>query len=130
MARCLPMLCLVSLFLTGCGAAPPPTYPLRGTVSFNDKPLANGEVYFILPGEVPLIFPIKDGAFSGTAKSATYRVEICAYRPRQDPVGMPGEKMAPPPENYIPAPFNVQSKLTASVEASGANEFSFAVKGN
>lgn len=118
--------CIVfSLLADGCGAPATPTFPVHGQVTLDGKPLDGGEAYFVVPGKPPLIFAIKDGAFNGTAPAGSYRVEICAYRPRQTPVGMPGEKMPDTPENYIPSRFNTQSELSATVKASNQNAVQF-----
>ena len=102
---------------------------VSGNVTLDGKPLQEGEVYFSIPGLVPRMFPIRNGAFAGRAREGVHRVQICAYRPRkkesQPPMPMTG--LQPPPENYIPARFNVESTLTATVRADGSNTFDFAV---
>jgi hypothetical protein len=118
--------CIIfSLLANGCGPTAASTFPVEGQVTLDGKSLESGEVYFVVPGKTPLIFAIKDGAFNGMAPAGSYRVEICAYRPRQTPVGMPGEKMPDTPENYIPSRFNTQSELSATVEASKQNSVQF-----
>lgn len=118
---------LLALLGTGCGPTATPTYPIQGQVTFDGKPLDSGEAYFVVPGKTPLIFAIKDGAFTGMVPAGNYRVEICAYRTRKSPAGMPGEKMPATPQNYIPSRFNSQSELSATVEPSSQNSVQFAL---
>lgn len=118
----LVMLCA----LVGCTPGPPPTFPVAGVVSLDGVALAEGEIYFSLPGDPPVICVIKDGRFEGKAQAGVHRIEICAYRPRPAKAEMPG--MTLPPENYLPSRYNSESKLTAEVTASGPNQFEFAMK--
>jgi hypothetical protein len=104
-----------------------PVAEVRGKVTLDDKPLAEGEVYFLTPGLPPEILPIQDGAFAGKLKLGQRRVEIYAYRPGEV---SPTATIAPEPskENYIPARFNANSTLQAEVRESGPNEFEFRVQ--
>jgi len=119
---------VTSLLTFGCESKESQTHSISGTVSLDGKPLPEGEVYFILPGQAPAIFPVKDGDFSGQARAGKHRVEINAYRARKEKVGSPGQNMTPPPENYIPEKFNTKSELTAQVETAGSKQFKFDVQ--
>jgi len=125
--RIAPALCggLLSIMIVGCEASKPSTSPVKGNVTLDGKPLPEGEIYFILPGQVPSIFPIKDGRFEGEAKQGTHRVEICAYRPRTDKDQLLDPSMTPPPENYLPEKYNTKSELTAQVEPAESKPFTF-----
>ncbi len=119
---------LVALLAISCESKDSQSQPVSGTVTLDGKPLPEGEVYFIQPGQAPSIFPVKDGDFAGQARPGTHRVEICAYRARKDKVGSPGQNMTPPPENYIPEKYNSKSELTAQVEPSGTKPFKFEIQ--
>lgn len=120
------LIAVVIGMMAGCTPSPPPVFPVAGVVSLDGVPLAEGEIYFVLPGDPPTILPIKDGRFEGKTQAGVHRVEICAYRPRSGKAEMPG--MTLPPENYLPARYNSESKLSAEVTASGPNQFEFAMK--
>ena len=95
-------------------------------MTHDGHPLAEGTVYFktAQTGAIDT-FPVKDGKFEGTAEVGERRVEISAYRTKTGNFnGMKGEVK----ENLIPAPYNVNSKLTATVTPDGPNTFQFDVK--
>jgi hypothetical protein len=127
------MMRLLVLFLAGiwgCAAGctkPELTVEVRGKVTLDDKPLAEGEIYFVTAGLPPEILPIKDGAFAGKAKPGSRRVEIHAYRLGEV---SPTATIAPEPskENYIPARFNASSTLQAEIRESGPNELEFSIQ--
>lgn len=123
------MLLAACVALSGCGAntrPEPKRFPVHGTVTLDEKPLAEGQVYFktIATGAVDSI-DIKDGKFTGTAEPGERRVEICAYQtiqaPSNDPMNTTTQK------NLVAARYNVDSKLTAKVAPDGPNEFTFKV---
>ena len=62
------MLLGISLGLVGCSPKAAPTADVSGKVTLDEKPLPDGEIYFITMGMPPEILPIKDGAFAGKAK--------------------------------------------------------------
>jgi hypothetical protein len=111
----------------GCGKPEPVTAEVHGKVTLDDKPLAEGEIYFVTPGMPPEILPIKDGAFAGKAKPGQRRVEIYAYRLGEV---SPTATIAAEPskENYIPTRFNTSTTLQAEVRESGPNEFDFPIQ--
>ncbi len=97
--------------------------PVKGVVTLDGKPLADGEVSFLLTGEAPTTFPVKDGAFSGDAYAGSNKVELRSYK--SGPPLATDPNKAPTKMNYIPDRFNTTSKLTAEVVAGGANDFKF-----
>jgi hypothetical protein len=99
-----------------------PAYAVRGSVTLDKKPLAEGTIAFISPqsGDLQAV-PIKDGTYEGQARAGARRVEIRAYRPRQGPP----KPMDPPPVNYLPRRYNSETTLSASVSAEGPNIFDF-----
>lgn len=126
---------MTAVFLGGCFGASSrreePTYPVQGTVMLDDKPLAEGTIYFKNPatGSVHLA-EIRDGKFQGRASAGDKRVEIVAYRLEYDPVAkeMYGDHAEPTKINILPPQYNVNSTLTAKVEATNSpdkNTFEF-----
>lgn len=113
----------------GCsraGSQSPPRFPVQGTVTLDRAPLPEGRITFrSAEGGLADEFPIQDGRFSGQATAGTHRVEVSLVKPMKPtgpPIpGMPDEI----PTESLPAKFNSESQLTASVSTSGPNEFSF-----
>lgn len=107
------------------------TYPVRGTVTLDDKPLAEGEIYFKNTATGALhIAQIRDGKFEGRASVGEKRVEILSYKIEVDPVAkqMYGDQAQPTKVNVLPPQYNTESKLTATVEPSDSpdkNNFEF-----
>lgn len=127
----------VCLLLSGCfGRSSRPeekTYPVRGTVIIDDKPLAEGEIYFKNPATGSVhIAQIRDGKFQGQASAGDKRVEILSYKLEYDPVAkeMYGDQAEPTKVNIIPPQYNVNSTLPAHVEATNSpdkNTFEFKI---
>jgi hypothetical protein len=113
-------------FLSGCGNSEPKLVEVKGTVTLDGVPLADGFMYFktIETGSLERI-EIKGGAFNGKALPGLRRVEIISNVPKK--VVIDG-KTIEVPDNIIHPSFNIDSKLTAQVVADGANTFAFAVK--
>ncbi|MCC6420343.1 MAG: hypothetical protein IT429_19075 [Gemmataceae bacterium] len=116
-----------------CGCArgpaiePPPSHDVKGRVTVDGKPLADGEITFEIVGQVPSILEVKGGAFAGQACEGKNTVQIRAYRagpPLDTDPGGPPTKV-----NYLPARYSDESTLTAEVKPA-ANDFSFAIKSN
>lgn len=125
----------VSLAMCGCGGkAGVKKYAVAGAVTIDGQPLAEGEVYFRTVESATIdAVPIKAGRFQGEAQAGSRRVEIVALRsvpPDPAAVAMYGDKakeLGAGRENYIPAKYNTESKLTAEVKPGGPNEFTFEV---
>lgn len=112
---------------SGCGGPKvEPTYEVRGTVSVDGEPLDVGDVYFVNEGAAPSVFTVVNGAFSGQATAGEHVVQIYAYKIVPPPPTATGdvEEMK---ENYLPAEYNSESNLKATVESGGGGEFSFEV---
>jgi len=108
----------------GCGSGDKPaSVDVKGTVTFDGKPIPDGEIILTSPGQGPTIFPIKDGAFSGKALSGTNKVEVFAYKPGPPMTTDPEKK--PTKINYLPDTYGPNTKLTADVKAGGSNDFKF-----
>jgi hypothetical protein len=114
----------IGVMLAGCQRQRTfaPTYAVRGSVTLDDKPLAEGAIAFISPesGDLQAV-PIKDGHYEGQARAGARRVEIRAYRPRPGPK----KPLEPPPHNYIPSRYNSETTFSADVTAEGPNVFDF-----
>jgi hypothetical protein len=119
---------VVALALGGCGPKVITPVPVQGTVSLDNKPLAEGRITFITPGQVPELLEIVDGRFEGQVKPGEKRVEIAAYRPVRIPPQVPKSMhslIEPGEENYLPARYHSNSTLVETVKESGGNEFRF-----
>lgn len=120
-------LCLCLFAVLGCGPKGPTMVPVSGNVTLDEKPLAEGTIYFktVQTGASDPL-PIKQGKYEGKVSEGERRVEITAYRTKV--VGtdkMKGEVQ----EALISSKFNSESKLTAKVVSDGKNTFDFAVTG-
>lgn len=127
LVRCLALAVLLS---AGCEPKGPYPVPVKGTVTLDGKPLAEGVISFVDLGDVPELIDVKDGVFNGRAKWGQRRIEIAAYRPYQIPKEVPESMhalMQGGKENYLPERYHLKSELTAEVTKNGPNEFSFAV---
>ena len=98
---------------------------VKGAVTFKDKPIADGEIYFIVSGYAPTIIPVRNGEYTGTAKVGTNRVEIRSWKDGPPLSTDPTNK--PTKVNTIPQEFNDASKLTAEVTPKAENTFSFKI---
>jgi hypothetical protein len=122
----LPLLGIV--LLVGCsGSSAEKPVKVKGVVTLDQKPLAEGEIIFRTAGAAPFLIPIKAGNFEGESLPGKKIVEIRAYKPGPPIAPMPGVPDAPGQVNYLPARYNDESKLEAEVTPKGPNEFKFEV---
>jgi len=115
---------LSTLLLIGCGDAGPRTYPVSGTVTFDGKPVSDGDIFFI-PADAgigPDAGKIVDGVFDARAKEGKCRVEIRALDVGPDTPVIEGSPIA---ANYIPQRYNSDSELEVDVSPDGDNHFEF-----
>jgi hypothetical protein len=127
----LTVLCTAILF-AGCGGATngPATFPVSGKVTWDGKPLAEGNIVFrdAENKAVSAAGKIEDGEFSFKAVAGSKKVVITASRevPGKTAVGgAPDEPPVPAIEQYIPANYNEKTTLDAVVSDSGSNEYEF-----
>lgn len=125
------LLCLAVTLaaLAGCTARadkPPASGPVKGTIKLDGKPMPTGAILFEVSGQPPRTLTVTDGAYSGEVLQGDNKVQIMMYKDGPPLTTDPEKK--PTKMNVLPARFNYQSKLTAKVEAAGANEFSFDVQ--
>lgn len=100
-----------------------------GPGTLDAQPLAEGIIYFktILEGSVDEM-PIKDGKFQGQVEIGERRVEVCRYG-----LGPPikfGNAELPNKIETLPARYNQESELTATVTEDGPNVFAFTLESN
>jgi hypothetical protein len=98
---------------------------VKGSVTVKNKPVADGEIYFIVSGYAPNIIAIQNGEYAGTAKVGSNRVEIRSWKDGPPLSTDPTNK--PTKINTIPQEFNDASKLTAEVASKAENTFSFKI---
>lgn len=112
--------------LAGCGEAPPPTYPVSGTVTFGGQPIETGMIEFdpVDVPQAPETGPISGGRFRLRAKPGKNRVRITADREVGEPDPVMGTVAR---QSYIPEKYNSQTVLSADVSKSGANDFNFEI---
>lgn len=131
MIRLLGLFSLLAIgAILGCGESSKERKKLeevavKGSVTVKNKPVADGEIYFIVSGYAPNIIAIQNGEYAGTAKVGTNRIEIRSWKAgpplSTDPTNQPTKV------NTIPPEFNDASKLTAEVAPKAENTFSFKI---
>jgi len=124
----IPSFLALTAILAGCAPATPVPVPVHGKVTLDGTLLAEGQIAFITPGQVPEFIDIRGGTYEGSVKWGPRRVEIAAYRPYQIPPEIPKSMhgmMEGGKENYLPDRYHSNSTLTAEVSPNGPNEFNF-----
>jgi hypothetical protein len=120
--------------LCGCLAQDdgPRTVSVAGTVTFDGRPVAEGDIVFrsTNPGEHAYAGKIIEGQFSFDATPGQKNVEITATRVVEGKFveDNPGEK-TPVRESYIPAKYNTNSELRAEIPDSGTTDLKFELTG-
>jgi hypothetical protein len=130
---------LLILGIAGCGDDLGNRQEVSGVVTLQGQPLDDGAIEFTpLESQQPDGVETKSGAPIVQGKyvipqgqglaPGKYRVRITAGTP--DPPPQPGElpspTFGPPPQERVPAEYNTQSRLEATV-TSGANTFNFEI---
>ncbi len=113
--------------LAGCrGPTYAPTYPVRGSVTLDGKPLDKAEIVFLTVGQGDLqLLRIEHGSYEGQARAGERRVEIRAFRPGMKPLPPPAPSSDPIMVNYLSPRYNDASTLRATVTPEGPNVFNF-----
>lgn len=129
---CVILLSLV-VFVVGCGSEPDPRgerVGVSGTVTLDGVPLASGTIRLISDqgnGSLKATAQITDGAFALDAQNGpltgTVRVEVTPPEPELEQF----EKLRDGEESgftpiYIPARYNLESELTATIEPGVAEQ--------
>lgn len=125
---CIIVLFAFFLLLSGCGGVSdaPETATVKGTVTFDGKPLPEGSIVFD-PADGnggSSAGGIKDGKFEFQSQFGPKRVLISASRE----TGKKGEYGESISESYIPKKYNNKSELKADVTKTGKNSFHFELK--
>ena len=109
---------------SGCGPSVPPTYPVSGTITYDGKPVTDGDILFVpLDRSLgPDAGKIDGGKYTLQAKAGKCRVEITALDIGPDTPIIQGSPVA---SNYIPARYNSKTELIVEVSADGNNVFDF-----
>jgi hypothetical protein len=108
-----------------------PEFPVKGTVTLDGSPMAQGEVYFRNEATATSsVLTVTNGQFEGKSEPGKFKVEINSLRDETvaaDPTGYtpPGGSTK---TNIVLPEYNVNSTLTAEVTAAGPNEFKFEAK--
>jgi hypothetical protein len=145
------LLVLLLVTLVGCQQREKQLYAnVKGTVTFNGKPIDKGLITFAVPGSPPAIMYIVDGKFSGQALVGTNHIVVSAKKK----TGTQAAKLDkhaqtqiegymkykrqigdPPPDydatmvDYIPPEWGPEGKQMRVVEVGAANEFQFDIMG-
>ena len=109
----------------GAGSQPPQT-GVRGTVTLDGAPMAEGQITFLdATGEgAPAFLDVKDGRFEGDVPHGKKKIQIMSFKKgklktgEEDPVGV----------QIVHPDYNKNTKLTAEVSASGVTPSEFNVK--
>jgi len=119
------ILCLVATLCLamGCGPSRPKTYPVSGTVSFDGKPVPEGDIILRAADghSAPAAGKIKDGEFHLEATAGQKKVEIRAAHKVARVEGAMGDEY----QDYLPPEYNSKTTLTAEVKEQGENHFDF-----
>jgi len=128
------VIALVTLLMTiatvGCNnqRPVPKSYPVKGEVTLDGKPMPSGEVVFVSVAEgIRDTVKVADGKFSGEVLAGERQVEIRSYIEKEGNTKMYGADAEPSYVNIIPKKYNEQTELTATVKESDDNSFSFEV---
>ena len=123
---------LTSWLAIGCGGPKVlPEYPVKGTVTLDGSPMADGEIYFRDEATATnSTLTVKNGQFEGKSEAGKFKVQVNCYREETAKADSTG--YAPPggatKKNIVLPEFAADSKLTAEVTAAGPNEYKFEVK--
>ena len=116
------VLLLAVLLAGGCDGGPK-RVDVRGTVTFDGKPVEEGEIRFVPLEAGPAAgASIVNGAYAVAGKGAVpvgrHRVEITAYRV---PAGVKPDPNVPfvPKEQYLPEKYNIRTTLEFEVAGRG-----------
>ena len=131
--------CCVGMF--GCGSQNPHSrLPVSGTVSFDGAPLDQGLISFEpQPGAKAVVnatATIAGGKYELPAEAGltpgSYTVAISSRPPApplpSDPVKAMEEASKPAPAERLPARYNANTELKATVTEAGPNKFDFDLK--
>jgi hypothetical protein len=104
------------VMIQGCGQGGPKMLDVKGTVKFEGKPIAEGDIAFLPENEAVggEGAKIKDGKYSMKVKEGRNKVRITGSRVVPGKKGPMGEDWV---EQFIPQKYNDTTTLTAEVSA-------------
>ena len=104
------------VMIQGCGQSGPKMLDVKGTVNFDGKPVAEGDIAFLPENEAVggEGAKIKDGQYSMKVKEGRNKVRITGSRVVPGKKGPMGEDWV---EQFIPQKYNDTTTLTAEVSA-------------
>ena len=107
---------LFGLFTAGCGSNSqmPPTFPVRGTVMVDGKPLAEVAISFYPADGQGGVYggPIRDGKYAVDVAVGPKLVSILGMKQLGE-IGPDGKPMA---SQFLPRRYNAATELTATIE--------------
>ncbi len=129
-AYCVVVLAWLTVVVTGCSSntSENPESYVTGKVTLDGEPLPEGRLIFTT---VKLglndVVPIRDGQFSGRVALGDRQVMISVIELMDPPPStMPGvEESGKVPTETLPARYNAETTLSATITADGPNEFVF-----
>jgi hypothetical protein len=147
-------LCLILATVVGCSKGDQPTYAnIKGTVTYNGKPIEKGKITFEILGRPPQTMDIVGGEFNGQAMVGENKVSVSAKKksssgPKLSGPALkdaeaqikgytekrPGSFGGPPVDydpsmvEYIPPEWGTNSTQKRVVEAGQTNQFEFSIK--
>jgi hypothetical protein len=117
--------CCVACSIAGCGR---PAARIEGTVRYDGRAVEAGQISFVplAAGQKAAWAAVREGTYSVSCEPGSYRVEISWPRltGRMIPGGFSAPELLPETEEAIPAAYNADSRLSATV-AAGANTVDF-----
>ncbi len=120
-------LSVLALLAFGCGPSGPKTCDVRGSVTFDGKPIKDGSIVFV-PTDPKLGAEgggIKEGRYQARAKEGRNKVQITALDIGPNTVYVEGNPIA---SNFIPERYNERTELEVEVESDNT-EFDFDLVG-
>ena len=151
------LLFLILATAVGCQQGDKQTYAnVKGTVTFNGKPIEKGHITFAVEGRAPSTMDIDDGTFNGQALVGSNKVSVSArkksatqptkgnsaaakdadaqmngymkFKAGRGEFGGPPADYDPTMVEYIPPEWGTRSTQIRVVEAGAANDFEFNIK--
>lgn len=118
---------LVAFCLPAAGCGGDPSVEVTGTVTFDGRPLAEGEVIFAAEdgGVTPAAAKVQGGRYALRSLPGPKKVMINASRRSPVRDSLTGEYQE---YSFILPVYNLQSKLTANVRPGQSNTFDFELK--
>lgn len=117
----------VLISFVGCSFSSDGMVDVEGTVTYENKPLEEGRILMRLMQQDRKAYfaKINSGTFELRVPEGPYRVEIRASRPIPGKFDRSNGTPKQMGEMYIPAKYNRETELEATVAADGSNRLAF-----